>query len=91
MGPAYWLCDVVRVLEAFGESTVQDMRRYREETGATYKGLLGDKTLVFNEDAIGDSHIFRTPYALDVFCDQNLKDAYKLSAIKGMRFNACFK
>jgi Protein of unknown function (DUF1629) len=90
-GPVYWLCDVVRVLDAFGESTLQDIRRYRERTGFTYSGFLGDKALVFNEAIIGDSHIFRTPYSfMDVFCDQSLKDACKQAGIKGVRFYNCF-
>ena len=89
-GPVYWLCDVVRVLEAFGESSLEDIRRYRERTGLKYRGFLRDKTLVFNEAIIGDSHVFRTPYSfMDVFCDQNLKDACKEAGIKGMRFSEC--
>jgi hypothetical protein len=28
-GPAYWLCDVIRVLESFGEPTVQELRTNR--------------------------------------------------------------
>src|SRR5262249_39108536 len=38
-GPVYWLCDVVRVLEAFGEPTLQDIQRYRESTGLRYRGF----------------------------------------------------
>jgi Immunity protein family (Imm11) len=41
MGPVYWLCDVVRVLDAFDESTLEDIRRYREQTGLTNRGFLG--------------------------------------------------
>ncbi len=83
MGPVYWLCDVVRVLDAFVQGTLEDMRTYRERTGLIYRGFLGDKTLVFNEAIVGDSQIFRTPYSFnDVFCDQSLKDACKLFAIK---------
>jgi hypothetical protein len=87
-GPVYWLCDVVRVLDAFGERTLQDIRRYREKTGLTYRSFIRDKTIVFNEDIIGDFHIFRTPYSfMDVFCDQRLKDACKQAGIKGVRFS----
>jgi hypothetical protein len=89
-GPVYWLCDVVRVLDAFAESTLQEIRRYRERTGNTYRGFQGDKTLAFNETIIGNSHIFRTPYSLgDVFCDQALKDACKEAGIKGISFYDC--
>ncbi len=91
-GPVYWLCDVIRVLEAFGESTLQDIRRYRETTGLKYRGFSGDKTLIFNETIIGDSHIFRTPYSSgNVFCDQVMKDACKEAGIKGIQFQSCFR
>jgi hypothetical protein len=91
-GPAYWLCDVVRVLEAFGEPTLQEVHRYRERTGNKYRGFAGAKNLLFNEDIIGESHIFRTPYSWgDVFCDQNLKDACKAAGVKGAKFSKCFE
>jgi hypothetical protein len=90
-GPVHWLCDVVRLLDAFGESTLQGIHRYREKTGLMYCGFLGDKTLIFNEAIIGDSHIFRTPYSfMDVYCDESVKDACKHAGIKGIRFNDCF-
>jgi uncharacterized protein DUF1629 len=86
-GPIYWLCDAVRVLDALGESTLQEIRSYRERTGFTYRGFMSDKKLDFNDAVIGDSHIFRTPYSRDdVFCDQSLKDACKEAGIKGVRF-----
>jgi Protein of unknown function (DUF1629) len=91
-GPVYWLCDVVRVLDAFVQGTLEDIPTYRERTGLIYRGFLGDTTLVFNVDMIGASHVFRTPYSfMDVFCDQSLKDACKHAGIKGIRFRACFR
>jgi hypothetical protein len=89
-GPVYWLCDVVRVLDAFAESTLQDIRRYRERTGNTYRGFSGDKTLEFDEAIIGYAHIFRTPYSWgNVFCDQALKDACRDAGIRGISFFDC--
>jgi hypothetical protein len=90
-GPVYWLCDVVRVLEAFGEPTLQEIQRYRQRTGLRYRGfLIIRETLVFNESNIGNSHIFRTPYSYDdVFCDQTMKDACKTAGIKGVKFYDC--
>jgi Immunity protein family (Imm11) len=41
-GPVYWLCDVVRVLEAFGESTLQEIRQFFANTGHKSRGFLGD-------------------------------------------------
>lgn len=87
-GPAYWLCDVIRVLEAFGEPTLQEI----ESRGLRHGGFISvRKNLVFNESAIGDSHIFRTPYSRNVFCDQTMKDACKEAGIKGIRFHSCFR
>jgi Protein of unknown function (DUF1629) len=84
-GPVYWLCDVIRVLEAFDQSTVEEIR-----SGRKMPAFLGDKTLVFDEYVIGDSHIFRTPYSVNVFCDQKLKEECKKSEIKGIRFVESF-
>jgi Protein of unknown function (DUF1629) len=85
-GPVYWLCDVVRVVEAFGERTLEEIRIYRQRTGLKYRGFLSDKILEFNDAVIGDSHIFRTPYSPNIFCDQGLKDACKRAELKGMAF-----
>jgi hypothetical protein len=91
-GPVYWLCDVLRVLEAFGAKTLAEIRRYRETTGYQYRGFIGDTTLVFSEEAIADAHIFRTPYSQnDVFCDQVMKDACASAGIKGISFRKCFR
>jgi Protein of unknown function (DUF1629) len=85
-GPAYWLCDVVRVLEAFSEPTLGEIQRYKQTTGYY---AIRHEDLVFDESIIGASHIFRTPYSLDVFCDQTMKDACKTAGIKGARFRDC--
>jgi hypothetical protein len=90
-GPVYWLCDVVRVLEAFGEPTLQDIQRYRQRTGQYPGFLISRETLVFNESVIGDTNIFRTPYSYDVFCDQIMKDACKEAGIKGIKFHKLFR
>lgn len=92
-GPPYWLCDVVRVLEAFAEPTMREIEHYRERTGLQYRGFLTTReTLVFDEGAIGDHHTFRTPYSADdVFCDQVMKDACAQAGIKGIKFFKCFR
>jgi len=89
-GPAYWLCDVIRILDAFRDETLREIRDFRAKTGSKYFGFLGKRDLVFNEPIIGDSHIFLTPYsAANRFCDQALKDACEKAAIKGVRFHKC--
>jgi hypothetical protein len=86
-GPVYWLCDVIRVLDAFGEKTLEEIRR----AGLRYRGFLGNKALTFNESVVGESHIFCTPYSHGVvFCDQHMKDVCKNTGIKGIQFHNCF-
>jgi Protein of unknown function (DUF1629) len=90
-GPCYWLCDVVRVLDAFAEETLQEIHAYREKTGLTNQSFISDKTLEFNENAIRDSHIFRTRYSfMDVFCDQLMKESCQNADINGALFTKCF-
>lgn len=82
-GPIYWLCDVVRVLEAFDERTSQEIRR----SPIKFYSLKDTRGLMFDETVIGESHVFRTPYCrMNVFCDQSMKDACKTAGIKGVRF-----
>jgi hypothetical protein len=85
-GPAHWLCDVVRVLEAFAEPTVRALRENRQR----FPELKHARALLFDEAAIGEALVFRTPYWMtDVFCDQRVKDACKAAGMKGMRFVDC--
>ncbi|MEZ2146472.1 DUF1629 domain-containing protein [Bradyrhizobium sp. DN5] len=84
--PAYWLCDIVRTLDAIDEekSNVEvlddgtDFRRY---------SYMADSSFVFREEVIGSAHIFR-PRFLDgrVICDQVMKDACKAAGLKDLRF-----
>lgn len=92
-GPDYWVCDVVRVLDALDESAssvsigVQDDVRCINY-GQKYYTLISDFKLAFREAAIGDAHIFRMAYNdLTVICDQELKDACKSAGLKGIRFH----
>ncbi len=87
-GPVYWLCDVVRVLEAFDERTSQELRRSPNK----FYSLKNARSLIFDETVIEELHIFRTPYSYtsgSVFCDQSMKDAFKAASIKGVRFVDC--
>jgi len=84
-GPMYWLCDVIRVLEAFGQPTVQELRTNRNR----FPSLRNQRALLFDETVIGDSHVFRTPYWPDVFCDQSVKDVCRAAGMKGLRFVDC--
>jgi hypothetical protein len=81
--PVYWLCDVVRVLDAFDAQTTEQLRANRLK----FPALRNARKLIFNEAVIGDAHIFRpTHWVGDVFCDQAVKDACKAAGMKGIRF-----
>ena len=96
-GPAYWLCDVVRVLDALDEAQsrlkigVRDDKAY-SDFGKKYYSLAGGAELAFREDAIGGAHVFRMAYLeAMVICDQALKDACKVAGLKGIRFKDALK
>jgi hypothetical protein len=86
-GPLYWLCDVVRVLDAVDEERSQVRIGRQEKTGAKYYLLAGGADLIFKEDVIGDAHVFRlVPSTPTVICDQKVRDACKAAALKGPKF-----
>jgi hypothetical protein len=80
-GPPYWLCDVVRVLDALDEAQSRLTIGIREDKaysdfGKKYYSVAGGRALVFRDDAIGDAHVFRMEYLQPtVICDQTMKDA----------------
>lgn len=83
--PTYWLCDVVRVLDALDESASR-IKIYQEPEGKRY-GLAGGASLVFKEDAVGPAHVFRMAHMQPtIICDQQLKDACKAAGLKGLQF-----
>lgn len=84
-GPLYWLCDVLRVLDALDE-TNSEVKIYDEPEGKSYD-FMGGTRFFFKEDIIGSAHIFRMAYAqLEIICDQQTKDACKVGGLKGIRF-----
>jgi hypothetical protein len=96
-GPGYWLCEVVRVLDALDEARwrlkigIRDDDRYLD-FGKKFYDFSGGAELVFNEDVIGDAHVFRMAYrGSTVICDQVLKDACKSAGLKGIWFENVLK
>jgi hypothetical protein len=96
-GPRYWLCDVIRVLDALDEARSRLKIRIREDErhidfGKKYYSLVGRAELVFRDNAIGDAHVFRMAY-MDgtIICDQTMKDAGKAAGLKGIRFDDASK
>lgn len=76
-GPRYFLCDVVRVVDALDEErsklTIEVSDDYAE---GRFYDLAGGASLAFRKDALGDAHVFRLPFSGDlIFCDRELVDA----------------
>lgn len=91
-GPIYWLCDVLRVLDAVDE----EKSRVRVEIDPRYNSkiydLAGGANLVFKEDIVGPAHVFRMRYLQSkVVCDHTFRDAYKNAGLRGLSFKDASK
>ena len=85
-GPTYWLCDVLRVLDALDEEASQ-LNIYDEQGYKSYS-LTGGANLVFKDDIVGSAQIFRMAYLEpSVICDRSLKEACKSAGLKGITFH----
>jgi len=96
-GPDYWLCDVVRILDALDESQSRLSIRIENDVRSlnfgknVYMAMPGSK-LIFKEAEIGKAHIFRMAHSeADVICDEDLKDACKSAGLKRIRFSDASK
>lgn len=97
-GPKFWLCDVVRVLDALDEWQshlrigIRDDIRFVDHGQKYYEFLICGGKLVFREAAIGNAHIFRMAYADHaVICDQEFKDACKSEGLRKIKFRDVLK
>ncbi|HEY7300225.1 MAG TPA: DUF1629 domain-containing protein [Xanthobacteraceae bacterium] len=86
-GPVYWLCDVLRVLDAVDEAVSRVRIKYDPVDKRKIYSLMGGANLTFKEDVVGASHIFRMAHLKPaIICDQQLKDACKAASLKGIMF-----
>src|SRR5277367_4173179 len=60
-GPRYWLCDVVRVLDALNEPE-SEARIEKNDRNEKIYTRIGNEILTFKEDIVGPYHIFRMQY-----------------------------
>ncbi|AWH16246.1 hypothetical protein C1922_02335 [Stenotrophomonas sp. ZAC14D2_NAIMI4_7] len=81
-GDSYFLCDVVRTLDALDEESSQLKIIVSDDyEEGKYYGLTGDVRLAFKREVIGDAHVFRLPYYEGVFCDRVFKEAVEAAGI----------
>ncbi|MCC8538921.1 DUF1629 domain-containing protein [Xanthomonas axonopodis pv. poinsettiicola] len=75
-GPKYFLCDVVRVLDAVDEDNSKLKIEIDDDfVNGKYYATGGGASLAFKREVLGDAHVFLTPYSLFVVCDQVFKAA----------------
>jgi hypothetical protein len=84
--PTYWLCDVVRVLDAVDEANSVLEIEYPTPGRKVYN-LRKRSCLLFREDAVGAAHIFRLLFYPMIVCDQVFKDACKEAGVRGIGFS----
>lgn len=91
-GPQYYLCDVLRTIDALDEeASVLKIKYERDfDTGeeVKYYSFVGQCYLAFKQDVLGEYHIFRTPFSGIVFCDQMLRNACQVAGgrLNGLQF-----
>ncbi|ASK98907.1 hypothetical protein XcvCFBP7112P_19890 [Xanthomonas citri pv. vignicola] len=89
-GPQYFLCDVIRSLDALNEgaSRVKVKYEHDHQTGEDikYYSVSGGASLVFNEDVVAGAHIFRQErIGAEPICDRVLFDALNAANLNGVR------
>ncbi|WNH52747.1 DUF1629 domain-containing protein [Stenotrophomonas oahuensis] len=74
--PRYYLCDVVRVLDALDEAgSTLGIEVDEEFVNGKFYSLGGGARLTFRTDALAGVHVFMTPYSYFVVCDRLFMDA----------------
>lgn len=81
-GPVYFLCDVVRTVDALDEEASQlNIEISDDFDGGKYYLLTGDVRLAFRREVLGLAHVFRLPYNGFVYCDRVFKNAVEEAGI----------
>lgn len=89
--PVYWLCDIVRLLDAIDEEK-SSVEILEDGTKFRHYDNMAISNYVFKEEVIGSAHIFRLRFLeTRIICDQAMKDACKAAGIRGLRFGDPFK
>src|SRR5262249_54662162 len=92
VNPPFWLCDVMRVIDAVDEEASQLTIYYDKTDGTKRYRLMGGARVVFKEDLVGSAHVFRMAHMEpSIFCDQEIRDACKAAGLKGLSFEEALK
>ena len=97
VGPAHFLCDVIRPIDALDEEASDFRIKYykNHQTGeeVTLYSIAGGASLHFNEDVVGKAHVFVQPkLSADPICDDVLHDACRaIRDLTGLSFEDALK
>ncbi|HIE5095455.1 DUF1629 domain-containing protein [Stenotrophomonas maltophilia] len=81
-GPTYFLCDVIRTLDALDEeASMLNIVISDDYEGGKHYSLAGGTRLAFKSSVLGSSHVFRLAFHGGVFCDRVFKDAVAAAGI----------
>lgn len=81
-GPHYFLCDVVRTLDALDETASQLKIIVSDDfEGGKYYRLTGNVRLAFRKNVLRGAHVFRLAFNGGVFCDRVFKEAVEAAGI----------
>lgn len=88
-GPQYYLCEVVRSLDALDEDLSQVKIEFERDhqTGEDLKfySVSGGASLVFKKEVVGSAHIFRQPrLGINAICDRVLAEALNTANLDGI-------
>lgn len=83
LGPRYFLCDVVRTVDALDEAASTLRIELSDDfVGGKYYNFAGGVSLAFRAELLGEAHVFRTPYSGNyVICDRTLRDAVQAAGM----------
>lgn len=74
-GDAFYLCDVVRTLDAIDDEDSEVRIATEGYPAGKYYKLAGGARLAFKHNVVGGAHIFGSPFNGLVVCDRVLRDA----------------
>ncbi|MCL1553391.1 DUF1629 domain-containing protein [Xanthomonas nasturtii] len=81
-GPTYFLCDVVRALDAIDEENSElRIERGSEYVNGKAYNFSGGASLAFRKDVIGSAHIFQLRHSFSIFCDRVMLDTIRSEGI----------
>jgi hypothetical protein len=83
---AYWLCDVMPLLDAVDEARSDVEVNIANDGGRVYN-IAGRFSLIFDDSVVGSHYMFRLrTNPSRIICDEIIKAAFEQSGLIGLRF-----